>query len=57
MKKLILASLVLTTTLVNASDIVLSKGIKSKLRNNIARDLNVLTNLKFKDASPESRKV
>ncbi len=57
MKKLLIASLLATTTLTNASDIVLSKGIKSKLRDNIERDLNALDNLKFKDASPESLKT
>lgn len=57
MKKLLIASLLATTTLTNASDIVLSKGIKSKLRDNIERDLSALDNLKFKQANPESLKV
>lgn len=57
MKKLLIASLLATSTLTNASDIVLSKGIKSKLRDNIERDLSALDNLKFKQPSPESLKT
>lgn len=59
MKKLLIASLLATSALTsaNANDIILSKGIKSKLRDNIERDLDALDNLKFKDTTPETLKT
>lgn len=58
MKKIILASLLATSTMVNASDITLSKSIKSELRGKIENDLNVLNNLKFSsDTSNETLKL
>lgn len=58
MKKLVLASLLAGATLASASDITLSKGIKSDLRNKIEKDLNALDNLKFKnDADAKTLKL
>ena len=54
MKKLLIASLLTTTSLANAADIVLSKGIKNEYREKIERDLDVLSNLKFKETTPEA---
>ncbi|MBC7428983.1 MAG: hypothetical protein H7336_10250 [Bacteriovorax sp.] len=48
MKKVIIASLIVTSTLANANDIQLSRGIKSDLRAKIERDMDALDNLKFK---------
>lgn len=53
MKKLLIASLLTTTTIANA-DIILSKGIKNEYRDKIERDLDVLSNLKFKDTPAET---
>lgn len=59
MKKLILASLLATTTLsAGASDIMLSKSIKSGLRTKIERDLKLLSAFKFKgDTAEENLKL
>ena len=58
MKKIILASLLATSALTHASDIIVSKGVKSNLRDLIEKDLNVLDNLKFKgDTSAEDLKI
>jgi hypothetical protein len=53
MKKLILASLFVTSTLTQANDIQLSRGIKSNLRDKIERDINALDNLKFRPTTDE----
>ena len=58
MKKIILASLLVTAAMANAStDITLSRGIKPNLRAKIERDLDVLDGLKFKTATPEALKL
>lgn len=60
MKKIIATGLILTatTTAVNASDILLSKSIKSDLRTKIEKDLNLIDSFKFKSkASTETLRV
>jgi len=59
MKKVIAATLVLAaTTAVSASDITLSKSIKSELRQKIERDMQVIDSFKFSsEASKETLKV
>lgn len=57
MKKLILASLLATATLAQANDIVLSEKIKNGLMKKIERDMDVLDNLKFKEANPRTLEV
>lgn len=58
MKKLVLASLLAASTLTHASDIIVSKGVKSNLRDKMEKDLTVLENLKFKgDASASDLKI
>ncbi|MBC7714388.1 MAG: hypothetical protein H7177_13670 [Rhizobacter sp.] len=47
MKKLLVASLLVTSALAHANDIQLSRGIKSDLRDKIERDMNILDNFKF----------
>jgi hypothetical protein len=52
MKKIVISALLFTTMSISqASDITMSKGIKSKLRAKIEKDLNVLNNFKFKPVS------
>jgi hypothetical protein len=55
MKNFILASLIFASasTLVGASEIVLSKAIPSGLRDKIEKDLAVLDNFKFSPTAPE----
>lgn len=55
MKNFILTSLITTTTLLSANDIVLSKGIKPEFREKIEKDMSVLSNLKFQD--PDDNKT
>lgn len=58
MKKLIAATLILAASAATASDITLSKSIKSELRKKIERDINLLDSFKFKsEASKETLKV
>lgn len=57
MKKLILASLLATTTLAQANDIVLSEKIKNGLMKKIERDMSILDNLKFQEANPRTLEV
>lgn len=57
MKKLILASLLATSTLAQANDIVLSEKIKNGLMKKIERDMSVLDNLKFQEANPRTLEV
>lgn len=59
MKKILAATLILSAaTGAMASDITLSKSIKSGLRQKIERDINLLENFKFKDtANKETLKV
>ncbi|MBC7538878.1 MAG: hypothetical protein H7281_08655 [Bacteriovorax sp.] len=60
MKKIIVTGLILAaaTSQVNASDITLSKTIKSDLRSKIERDLNLIDSFKFKtQASPRTLQV
>ncbi len=58
MKRLVLASLLAASPLTNASDIIVSKGVKPKLREFIEKDLNVLENMKFTGTtSPEDLKI
>lgn len=53
MKKILIASLLATAAVANASDITLSKGIKNQLRDKIERDMNVLDNFKFNSTADE----
>jgi len=57
MKTFILATLLATTSLAQANDIVLSEKIKNSLKSKIERDMNVLDNLKLKDAAPRTLEV
>ena len=52
MKKILLASLLVTASMAHANDIQLSHGIKSDLRAKLVRDMDILDNLKFK-SEPE----
>jgi len=47
MKSIIAATLILAATAATASDIMLSKSIKSGLRNKIEKDLSIIENFKF----------
>lgn len=53
MKTILMAAVLATSAMAHGSDITLSKGIKSRLRDKIERDLNVLDNLKFKQETEE----
>lgn len=58
MKKVIAAGLILAATTASASDIMLSKSIKSDLRHKIERDMNLIESFKFQsEASKETLKV
>lgn len=58
MKKLLLASLIATSAVANASSgIILSEKIKPKFFKTLERDLDVLDGLKFKDADAETLKL
>jgi hypothetical protein len=57
MKKLVLLILLTATNLAHATNIVLSKSIKTKLSERIESDLNLLNNFKFKNADPETLKM
>lgn len=59
MKKTIIAAALMTSImgLTEASDITLSKGIKSKLRDKIEKDLSALNNIKFKPTSAKSLEI
>lgn len=57
MKNLLLASLLATTSLAQANDIVLSEKIKNGLMKKIERDMTVLDNMKYKEANPRTLEV
>lgn len=57
MKTFIFATLLATSAMTQANDIVLSEKIKNSLKSKIERDMSVLDNLKLKDASPRTLEV
>lgn len=57
MKHLILASLLAVSSFAQASDIILSEKIKNDLKSKIEKDMSVLENLKFQEASPRTLEV
>lgn len=58
MKKVIIATLILAATASSASDIMLSKSIKSNLRRKIERDMNLIESFKFShEAGKQTLKV
>lgn len=58
MKKMLVAALIMSSTVINASEIVLSKSIKPDLRSKIEKDLTLLDSFKFNImATPQTLEV
>lgn len=57
MKTFIMATLLASSVLVQANDIILSEKIKNSYRTKLERDMSVLENLKLKTATPRTLEV